>query len=107
MDLALRFVACLRLLCPRALIPATSALSALAPDGWERGLTAGADVLMPNVAPARDRELYELYPGRPSAAESAARLRAQTEAMVKRLGRRVSLGAGHSRLPRADAAVAV
>ena len=107
LDLALRFVACLRLLCPRALIPATSALSALAPDGWERGLTAGADVLMPNVTPARDRELYGLYPGRPSAAESAARLRAQTEAMVKRLGRRVSLGAGHSRLPRADAAVAV
>ena len=106
-DLALRFVACLRLLCPRALIPATSALSALAPDGWERGLTAGADALMPNVTPARYRELYQLYPGRPSAAEDAASLRACAEAMVRGLGRRVGDGPGHSRLRRRDAALAV
>jgi biotin synthase len=106
-DLVLRFVACLRLLCPRALIPATSALSALAPDGWERGLAAGADVLMPNVTPARYRELYQLYPGRPSDVEDAASARARVEAMVRGLGRRVSEGPGHSRLPRAAAALAV
>ncbi len=106
-DLALRFVACLRLLCPRALIPATSALSALAPDGWQRGLTAGADVLMPNVTPAPYRELYQLYPGRPSAAEDAGSLRARAEAVVEGLGRRVSEGPGHSRLRRPDVALAV
>jgi biotin synthase len=70
LGLALRFVACLRLLCPEALIPATTALGALAVDGRQRALRAGANVLMPNCTPVPYRGRYELYPGKVGAAEA-------------------------------------
>ncbi len=74
-DLALRFVACLRLLCPEALIPATTALGALHPEGRQRALRAGANVLMPNCTPMEYRERYQLYPGKICTGEAAAECR--------------------------------
>ena len=100
MGAALRFLACLRLLCPRALIPATTALAARDPSGWERGLRAGADVLMPNVTPLKYRDQYDLYPGKVWNRAEPAAFRREAVEMVERLGRRVSEGLGHSRLRR-------
>ena len=51
LTLTLRVMAVLRLLFPKALIPATTALGTIAPDGWERGLKCGANVLMLNLSP--------------------------------------------------------
>ena len=45
--LTLRLVSLLRLLFPYALIPATTALGTIHPQGRERGLQAGANVVMP------------------------------------------------------------
>ena len=97
LDLSLRFIACLRLLCPEALIPATTALDALHPRGRLLALRVGADVLMPDVTPARYQEHYQLYPGRPGASGGPAESRAWAEAAVVSLGRRVALGYGHTR----------
>ena len=97
LDLALRFVSCLRLLCPDALIPATSALGALHPTGRQQALQTGADVLMPNATPAEYRGRYQLYPGKVCLGEDAAECRECVEAMVASLGRRVGTGYGHSR----------
>ena len=97
---ALRFLACLRLLCPRALIPATTALAALDPSGWEQGLRAGADVLMPNVTPLKYRDQYDIYPGKVWSRAEPAAFRREVAEMVERLGRRVSEGPGHTRLRR-------
>ncbi len=97
LGLALRFLACLRLLCPQALIPATTALGALDPKGWELGLRAGADVLMPNVTPRRHRRSYDLYPGKGWSTLEGTELRAYAEAVVARVGLRVSAEHGHSR----------
>jgi biotin synthase len=57
----LRYIAILRILFPHALIPATTALASIHPNGRERGLQAGANVVMPNISPVHTRPLYALY----------------------------------------------
>lgn len=54
----LRLISIVRLMLPHANIPATTALATLVPDGRERGLLAGANVVMPNITPVdlRDRK---------------------------------------------------
>lgn len=96
LELALRFLACLRLLCQQALIPATTALGALAPDGLRRGLQAGANVVMPDCTPAYYRRLYELYPGRRDLGESLRQARAAAEELVSSIDRRVARDRGDS-----------
>jgi len=97
--LALRFLACLRLLCPTALLPATSSLEALHPAGRRLGLQAGADVIMPNATPPVYRKRYQLYPGKVGLEEDPAECRRLAEELVVSLGRRVACGRGHSRRP--------
>ncbi len=63
--LTLRMIALLRLLMPRINISATTALQTLTPDGLQRGIAAGANVLMPNITPAAERSSYKLYEGVP------------------------------------------
>lgn len=57
----LRLVAILRILFPYALIPATTALGTISPDGRRLGLQAGANVLMPNLSPDSAKNNYSLY----------------------------------------------
>jgi len=59
--LALVAVAITRLLLPNALIPATTALATLHPNGRAMGIAAGANVIMPNLSPAEVRKKYLLY----------------------------------------------
>lgn len=54
-------IALTRLLLPNALIPSTTALGTISPDGRELGLKAGANVVMPNLSPVNYRKLYSLY----------------------------------------------
>lgn len=60
-ELTLRLLSILRLMHPRALIPATTALATLSPEGRNRGILAGANVVMPNLSPLSVRRKYELY----------------------------------------------
>ena len=76
LDLGLAMIACARLLLPDANIAATTALEALAPDGRRRGLLAGANVVMPNHTPPRYAGAYELYRGKPVAADPRGALAA-------------------------------
>ncbi len=60
-DLTLRLLAIIRLLHPHVLLPATTALATLHPQGREMGLEAGANVIMPNLSPVEDRAKYSIY----------------------------------------------
>lgn len=51
----------IRLIYPPVLLPATTALGTISPDGRERGVLAGANVVMPNLSPVSVRKKYELY----------------------------------------------
>ena len=61
-----------RLMHPNALIPATTALATLAPNGREKGILAGANVVMPNLSPGNERKKYELYNNKASLGAEAA-----------------------------------
>ena len=63
-EATLRLLAIVRLLLPDALIPATTALSALDPQGLEKALLSGANVVMPNLTPPVQRRKYDLYAGK-------------------------------------------
>ncbi|MGN0833859.1 MAG: [FeFe] hydrogenase H-cluster radical SAM maturase HydE [Kiritimatiellia bacterium] len=66
--LALRMIALARLYLHRVNIVAATALEALDPSaGRDRGIQAGANVVMPNLTPRRYGENYRLYPGKAAA----------------------------------------
>ena len=85
-ELTLRLVSILRLMFPYALIPATTALGTVVPDGRELGLKAGANVVMPNLSPVRYRKLYELYENKICTGEEAAQCRGCLEMRVSSVG---------------------
>lgn len=51
----------IRLLLPEVLLPITTAVNTLDKRGWEKGLKAGANVIMPVISPASTRGKYEIY----------------------------------------------
>lgn len=69
---AVDMLAMARLLVPRALLPATTALGSISERGREEGLAAGANVVMPNLSPAGVRSLYSIYDNKKSAGNEAA-----------------------------------
>lgn len=71
-DLTLVMVALARLMLPKALIPATTALGSIDPLGREKGLSAGANVVMPNLSPLAHRADYALYDNKICLDEEAA-----------------------------------
>ncbi|MDR0878221.1 MAG: [FeFe] hydrogenase H-cluster radical SAM maturase HydE [Treponema sp.] len=82
----LRMVALTRLLLPRALIPATTALGTISPEGRERGLMAGANVVMPNLSPKAVRKLYALYDNKICTGDEAAECRLCMEGRIRNFG---------------------
>lgn len=83
-----------RLLLPEALLPATTALNVLSPTGLERGLAAGANVVMLNLAPASVRVKYELYKGRVQDDLEGQALLERMKARILRAGFAVDMGRG-------------
>lgn len=65
----------LRLMQPDALIPSTTALGTIHPQGREMGILSGANVVMPNLSPVRVREKYLLYDHKICTGEEAAECR--------------------------------
>lgn len=71
-EMTAKLYAILRLAMPKALIPSTTAMATLAPDGRCRGILAGANVVMPNLSPTDTRKQYSLYDNKAAlGAESA------------------------------------
>ena len=85
-------ISLIRLINPDVLLPATTALEAVGAQGRERGLRAGANVLMPNLTPAEARARYDLYGGKTDAAiESCLEV---LESFVAAVGCRIAVGRG-------------
>ena len=71
---------------PYALIPATTALGTIHPQGREMGLRAGANVVMPNLSPVSVRKLYTLYEDKICTGEESAQCRSCLERRVASAG---------------------
>ena len=89
LDLGLRMIAITRLYLHNVNIAATTALQTLAPDGRERGLLAGANVIMPNVTDTQYRANYQLYTGKPSLDENLDETRQKLQASIRAIGEEI------------------
>lgn len=71
-ELTCYLLSIIRLIHPPVLLPATTALGTIHPEGRELGILSGANVVMPNLSPASVRKKYMLYNDKVSdGAESA------------------------------------
>ena len=90
LELGLKMIACVRLVLRDVNIASTTALQALGADGRERGLKAGANILMPNLTDTRFRRGYQLYDGKPGldegSVESTRALQRSVEAIGETIG---------------------
>lgn len=87
-------LALLRLLKPDLLIPATTALGTVDPDGRERGVLAGANVVMPNLSPVGVRKQYALYDNKICTGDEAAECLSCLKGRMERIGYRIVTGRG-------------
>lgn len=97
LEKTLRMVSILRLLFPYALIPSTTALGTIHPEGRELGLKAGGNVVMPNLSPVSVRKKYDLYENKICTGEEAAQCRGCLEQRVVRAGYRIVTDRGDVR----------
>lgn len=94
LEQTLRLIAILRLMLPKALIPATTALGTIAPDGREQGILAGANVVMPNLSPVEVRENYTLYDNKICTGEEAAECIASLRSSLQKIGYQIVVDRG-------------
>lgn len=85
-ELTLALLAVIRILLPRVLLPATTALGTLDPMGREKGLMMGANVVMPNLSPTDNRKRYELYDNKICVGDQAAICRTCLDRRVRTAG---------------------
>lgn len=92
LEAGLKMIAVTRLHLRSVNIASTTALQALAPDGRELGLLAGANVIMPNVGDLAYRKGYLLYENKPGTDENADSARVRLERAVAAIGESIAYG---------------
>ena len=87
----------LRLIHPPMLIPATTALGTIDPQGREKGILAGANVVMPNLSPVAVRKKYELYDNKICTGEESAQCRGCLSRRMESIGYHLVVSRGDFR----------
>ncbi|MDD5440062.1 MAG: [FeFe] hydrogenase H-cluster radical SAM maturase HydE [Candidatus Omnitrophica bacterium] len=95
-DKGLRVIALARIVTRNAHIPATTALGTIDPNGRQKGLRCGANVIMPNLTPQKYRKLYAIYPDKICINENFSDCRGCVERLIRSLGRTIATGRGNS-----------
>lgn len=93
-ELTLYLLSIIRLLLPKVLLPATTALGTIDPMGREKGILAGANVVMPNLSPAQVRKKYSLYNGKICTGEEAAEHVKELKSRIETTGRKLTAAKG-------------
>ncbi len=91
-QLSLKMIALLRLMRPRINIASTTALQTLDPRGREKGLMAGANVVMPNITPIDYKKEYNLYEGKPGLEDQPDQSGQLIEQIIESAGCVLALG---------------
>lgn len=87
-------LALVRLLLPKALLPATTALAVISPDGWKKGIMAGANVIMLNLSPSSARKNYEIYKGKNDVSDEAEKSLQRVKNNLTKSGSQIDMGRG-------------
>jgi biotin synthase len=90
--LGLVMIALTRLVLKDVNIAATTALQALGPSGREKGVQAGANIIMPNITPTDYRKFYQLYSHKPCLDENARQCRSCLERRIQVAGAEIGYG---------------
>lgn len=96
LELTLFMLGLIRLMLPRVLLPATTALGTIAPDGREQGILAGANVVMPNLSPPQVRKKYLLYDNKACTGDEAAESLNHLKSRMEAIGYRITVARGDS-----------
>ena len=89
-------LALIRLMLPKILLPATTALGSIDSLGREKGLKAGGNVVMSNLSPTSVREKYSLYNGKICTGDEAAECRECIERRINNAGFKLEITRGDS-----------
>ena len=79
-------ISIVRLIQPFVLLPSTTALGTADPFGREKGILAGANVVMPNLSPSDVKGKYELYNNKLTGGAEAAENKAELERRMESIG---------------------
>lgn len=85
-ELTVFMLGLIRLMLPSVLLPATTALGTIDPYGREKGILAGANVVMPNLSPQEVRTKYALYDNKLSSGSEAAEHKRQLQEQMQAIG---------------------
>jgi len=97
LELTLYMLGLLRLMLPKVLLPATTALGTIAENGRELGILAGANVVMPNLSPMSVRKKYLLYDNKACTGDEAAESVEHLREQMRNIGYEVVISRGDSR----------
>ncbi len=87
----------IRLMLPKVLLPATTALGTVQGDGREQGVLAGANVVMPNISPSDVRKYYLLYDNKIGTKDDASESVERMTQSIKNIGYDVVVDRGDYR----------
>lgn len=93
----LKLLSIIRLIHPHVLLPSTTALGTIHPLGREKGIQAGANVVMPNLSPVAVREKYKLYDNKICTGDEAAECRYCMQKRMENIGYQVVVDRGDYR----------
>lgn len=96
LELVLFMLALTRLILPRVLLPATTALGTIADDGRERGILSGANVIMPNLSPVSVRKKYLLYNNKLCSGDETAEHIKELEIRLSKIDCKIDMSRGDS-----------
>lgn len=91
-ELGLKMIAICRIYMKDINIAATTALQGLDPLGREKGVLAGANVIMPSATKTSERVKYQLYNGKPGIKDDAEKGKISLENSLKEIGENVIYG---------------
>lgn len=94
LELTILLIGIVRLLLPNVLLPATTALGTIDSKGREKGIIAGANVVMPNLSPLETRGKYLLYDNKICTGDEAAECLTCIKNRIKKLGYEIKVDRG-------------
>ena len=93
-DMTCYLLSIIRLIHPTVLLPATTALGTVDPKGREKGILAGANVVMPNLSPVSVRSKYLLYDNKICTGDEAAECLRCLENRMQAIGYTITVTRG-------------
>ena len=93
MDMTLKMIAVLRLMMTRINMVAATANQTIDPQGREKAIKAGANVIMPNLTPGEYRESYFIYPDKACVKDTPDQRQTCLDIRLAAIGHRIQYNA--------------